>query len=149
VKTIQNEVGDSNTWGPLSVVYRPLSDLKSYSANARTHTKYQIRQIAQSIRTFGFTNPVLVNASDHIVAGHGRLEAARQLGMDQVPTIRLENLTEDQIRAYVIADNKLAENAGWDKAILAIELQHLLNIEDPDFDITVTVPLSETIDLLF
>jgi DNA modification methylase len=112
--------------------------LTPYSSNARTHTKHQIRQIAESIRVFGFTNPVLVDATDRIIAGHGRVEAARILGMSQVPTIRLENLMDEQIRAYVIADNRLAENAGWDKSILAIELQHLMTLDCADFDVTIT-----------
>ena len=128
--------------------YRSPSDLKPYSQNARTHTKHQIRQIADSIRTFGFTNPVLVDCNDRIIAGHGRVEAAKLLGMNQVPTIRLESLNEEQIRAYVIADNKLAENAGWDKSILAIELQHLLTLDCADFDVTVTGFEIPEIDLI-
>ena len=126
---------------------KPLSDLFHYSSNARTHSKHQIRQIAESIRVFGFTNPVLIDSNNRIVAGHGRVEAARLLRMEQVPTIRLENLSPEQIRAYVIADNKLAENAGWDTSILAIELQHLLNVE-AEFDITVTGFEVPEIDLL-
>jgi DNA modification methylase len=133
---------------PLFVEYRSPSDLKPYSQNARTHTKHQIRQIADSIRTFGFTNPVLVDCNDRIIAGHGRVEAAKLLGMNQVPTIRLESLNEEQIRAYVIADNKLAENAGWDKSILAIELQHLLTLDCADFDVTVTGFEIPEIDLI-
>ncbi|MGH9615099.1 MAG: site-specific DNA-methyltransferase [Acidobacteriaceae bacterium] len=131
----------------LSVEYRSVGSLKSYSQNARTHSKHQIRQIAGSIGEFGFINPVLVDSTDRIIAGHGRVAAAKLLGMEQVPTIRVENLTTDQIRAYVLADNKLAENAGWDKSILAIELQHLLNI-DTEFDITVTGFEIPEIDLL-
>ena len=82
--------------------------------NPRTHSKRQLRQIADSIQEFGFTNPILVDKDNVVIAGHGRLEAAKLLGMSQVPTIRLENLTPDQIRAYVIAENRLAEKAGWD-----------------------------------
>jgi len=121
----------------LSITYVLIDSLKPYPRNARTHTKHQIRQIANSIKTFGFANPVLVDAKSTIIAGHGRVEAAKLLGMIQVPTIPLENLTESQIRAYVIADNKLAANAGWDKSILVIELQHLLTI-DEQFDVTIT-----------
>lgn len=95
------------------VLDQPVSALKPYRANARTHTKHQIRQIANSIAAFGFTNPVLIDRNNSIIAGHGRVEAAKILGMDRVPTIRLEGLSENQIRAYVLADNKLAENAGW------------------------------------
>jgi ParB-like chromosome segregation protein Spo0J len=115
----------------------PIFELKPFDRNARTHSKRQIRQIAESIRVFGFTNPVLVDSRNRIIAGHGRVEAAKLLGMDEVPTICIENLTEEQIRAYVLADNKLAENAGWDKSILAIEFQHLLTIDCADFDVTI------------
>lgn len=138
MQTIQNETNRFGARAPLSVVYRQVSVLTPYSNNARTHTKHQLRQIAESIRVFGFTNPVLVDSTDRIIAGHGRVEAAKILGMSQVPTIRLESLTEEQIRAYVIADNKLAENAGWDKSILAIELQHLMTLDCADFDVTIT-----------
>jgi ParB-like chromosome segregation protein Spo0J len=115
----------------------PTSSFKPYSANPRTHTKKQVRQIAESIKTFGWTNPVLIDAGDTIVAGHGRVEAARLLGLPAVPVLRIDDLSEAQIKAYVIADNKLAELAGWDKEILAKELELLtqLNI---DFDIEVT-----------
>src|ERR1039458_9021014 len=116
----------------LSVDYKALTDLKPYSCNARTHSKHQIRQIAESMRAFGFTNPILIDANNQIVAGHGRVEAAKLLGITEVPTIRLDRVTDDQIRAYIIADNKLAENAGWDKSILAIELQHLLTLDGAD-----------------
>ena len=122
----------------LSIAYSTIDSLHPYTRNARTHTKHQLRQIAESIRLFGFTNPILVDSTDRIIAGHGRVEAAKILGMSQVPTIRLENLNEDQIRAYIIADNKLAENAGWDKSILAIELQHLMTLDCADFDVTIT-----------
>ena len=117
--------------------YRPVGHLNNNPSNARCHSKHQIRQIANSIKTFGFTNPVLLGKDNTIIAGHGRVAAAKLLGITTVPTIRLENLTPDQIRAYVIADNRLAEKAGWDRAILAIELQHLISI-DSDFDVTVT-----------
>jgi ParB-like chromosome segregation protein Spo0J len=113
----------------LSIVYQPTSALQSYPRNARTHSKRQIRQIADSIEAFGFTNPILIDTTDTIVAGHGRLRAAQLLSIDRVPTIRLEKLSEDQIRAYILADNKLAEKAGWDESILAIELQHLMTVD--------------------
>src|ERR1019366_7241415 len=120
----------------LDITYRPITDLKSNPHNARTHSKHQIRQIAESVRTFGCVNRILVSRNDTIVACHGRVAAARLLSMSEVPTIRLEHLSPDQIRAYIIADNRLAEKAGWDKSILAIELQHLASIDD--FDVTVT-----------
>ena len=132
----------------LAIRYQPVTALRPYPQNARTHTKHQIRQIANSIRTFGFTNPVIVDRNNRIIAGHGRVEAAKLLSLDYVPTIMLEELTEDQIRAYILADNKLAENAGWDRGILAIELQHLMTVEGLDFDITVTGFEVPEIDLI-
>ena len=119
----------------LNVVERDIADLRPYARNARTHSKKQIKQIAASIERFGFTNPVLVSGDLEIIAGHGRLEAAKLLGWRRVPTLALSHLTEDERRAYVLADNKLALNAGWDKETLAIELQALV---DCDFDIEVT-----------
>jgi hypothetical protein len=121
----------------LSVEYLPIDTVKPYPQNARIHTRHQVRQIAESIKVFGFTNPVLIDRNNLIIAGHGRVAAAKLLGMTLVPTIRLEGLTEEQIRAYVIADNRLAEKAGWDNSILAIELQHLITIEN-NFDVTIT-----------
>ncbi len=111
--------------------------LRPWTKNARTHSKKQLRQIAESIRTFGFTNPVLIDQTGTILAGHGRVEAAKSLGMATVPCIRIEHMTEAQKRAYVIADNKLALNAGWDEEMLAQELQGLLATENIGFDIDV------------
>ncbi len=102
--------------------------LKPYHRNARTHSKKQIRQIADSITRFGFTNPVLVSDDGDIIAGHGRVEAAKLLGMREVPTLALSHLNETERRAYILADNKLALNAGWDNEILAIELQGLIDL---------------------
>lgn len=121
----------------LSIEHRPPGALKPYGRNARTHSPKQITQIAASIKTFGFNNPVLVDQHDVIIAGHGRLEAAKQLGLASVPTIRLEHLTDAEKRAYILADNKLAEKAGWDREILAIELQNLMELE-LDFDLSIT-----------
>ena len=131
----------------LSVVYQPVATLVAYTHNARTHSKHQIRQIADSITAFGFTNPILIDKTDTIIAGHGRLRAAQLLGMNQIPTIRLETLTQDQIRAYILADNRLAEKAAWDDSILAIELQHLLTV-NLDFDVTCTGFEVPEIDLI-
>jgi ParB-like chromosome segregation protein Spo0J len=131
----------------LTVKYLPIESLIAYSNNARTHSRHQIRQIAESIRTFGFTTPVLIDDNNTIIAGHGRAQAAKLLGMRLVPAIRLESMTQEQIRAYVIADNRLAEKAGWDKSILAIELQHLLTI-DGDLDVTITGFEIPEIDLI-
>ncbi len=121
----------------LAVTYQETRNLNPYPHNARTHSKRQIRQIADSIRAFGFTNPILIDSSGTIVAGHGRVAAAQLLGIARVPTICLENLTQDQVRAYVLADNKLADNAGWDDEILKIELQYLTST-NLGFDVSVT-----------
>jgi len=131
-----------------SIIYQPITQLKTNPNNARTHSKHQIRQIAESIRVFGFNNPVLVDRKNRIIAGHGRVEAAKLLGMTEVPTIRLEDLSEEQVRAYVIADNRLAENSGWDKSILAIELQYLMSLDSFDFDVTITGFEVPEIDLI-
>lgn len=103
----------------------PVASLKPYGGNARTHSEDQIRQIAASIREFGFTNPVLIDPDGGIIAGHGRVLAAQALGMQEVPTIALGHLSAAQRRAYVIADNKLALNAGWDLDLLKVELSEL------------------------
>lgn len=120
----------------LVVQYLSLGRLKPYPKNARTHSRKQVRQIADSIRTFGFTNPILIDGSDTILAGHGRVEAAKLLGLVEVPCVRLEHMSPQQKRAYVLADNKLALNAGWDEDVLAEELKELLAV-DLDFDIGV------------
>jgi hypothetical protein len=130
----------------LSVVNQPIANLHAYRGNARIHSKRQIRQIADSITAFGFTNPILVDRHNTIIAGHGRWRAAQLLRITMVPTIFLENLTEDQVRAYILADNRLAEKAGWDKSILAIELKYLLEI-DLGFELTVTGFEDAEIDL--
>ena len=127
------------------VVERDIATLRPYARNARTHSKKQIKQIARSIERFGFTNPVLVSDEGEIIAGHGRVEAAKLIGWKQVPTIALSHLTEAERRAYVLADNKLALNAGWDKEILAIELQALVELE---FDVELTGFSLAEIDLV-
>lgn len=117
------------------VIERSIGSLKPYAHNARTHSKKQIKQIASSIERFGFVNPVLIGNDGEIIAGHGRVEAAKQLGLKTVPTLALSHLSETERRAYVLADNKLALNAGWDREILAIELQGLVDL---DFDVELT-----------
>jgi ParB-like chromosome segregation protein Spo0J len=112
----------------------PLDKLIPYAKNSRTHSDEQIAQIAGSIKAFGFTNPILVGADGVIVAGHGRLSAARQLGLKQVPVIVLDHLSETERRALVIADNKLALNAGWDEEILQLEIEQLRS-EDFNIDL--------------
>ena len=112
-----------------------IADLLPYANNARTHSAEQIKQVAASIKEFGFTNPILIDENNVIIAGHGRLQAAKSLGMASVPVRILDNLTDDQKKAYVIADNQLALNAGWDIELLKIELEELkLN----DFDLALT-----------
>jgi ParB-like chromosome segregation protein Spo0J len=119
-----------STHHDLTIEHRPVGSLRPYARNARTHSAKQIKQIARSIERFGFTNPVLISDQNEIVAGHGRVEAAKLLGLPTVPTLRLSHLTETQRRAYVLADNKLAQNAGWDREVLAIiELQALVELD--------------------
>src|SRR5580704_15410563 len=103
----------------------PVGELAPYPNNARTHSRKQIRQIAESIKRFGFTNPVLIDDAGQIIAGHGRVEAAKLIGLAAVPVLRISHLSEVEKRAYILADNRLAEKAGWDREILAIELQGL------------------------
>jgi DNA modification methylase len=120
----------------LKIAYKDPAALKPRARNPRTHSPRQIKQIAASIEQFGFVSPVLVDQNNGIIAGHGRVSAAKLLGMNDIPTVRVDHLTPAQIRAYVIADNKLAENAGWDRELLALELQDLsVNL---NFDVTVT-----------
>jgi len=116
----------------LNVQQIALEQLVPYARNARTHSETQVAQIAGSIAEFGFVNPVLVGGDNIIIAGHGRVMAAKKLGLKTVPTIKLDHLTENQRRALVIADNKIAENAGWDEELLRLELQ---NLADEDFDL--------------
>jgi hypothetical protein len=111
----------------------PVERLEPYERNARTHSPEQVAQIAASIDEFGFLNPILVDSGDGVIAGHGRLAAAKELGLDQVPVVVLDHLTEAQKRAYIIADNKLALNAGWDVELLNDEIQGLTDLS---FDIS-------------
>jgi len=122
-----------------------VSRLTPYANNARTHTNRQIRQIAKSIERFGFTNPVLIDDGGQILAGHGRVAAAKLLGLAAVPALRLSHLSAADQRAYIIADNRLAEKAGWDREILAIELQALIDL---DFEVEFTGFEIGEIDLL-
>jgi DNA modification methylase len=117
--------------------YLPLHTLRRLRRNPRAHSKKQIRQIADSITRFGFTNPVLIDGDNNILAGHGRVTAAEMLDMSDVPCLRIESMTPEEKRAYIIADNKLALNAGWDEDILGEELKDLLAL-DLDFDIGIT-----------
>ena len=113
---------------------RLVADLIPYAANSRTHSDAQVAQIAASIKEFGWTNPILIDGDNTIIAGHGRLLAARKLGMDEVPAIILDHLSKAQQRALVIADNQLALNAGWDIDMLKAEIEDL-KLEDFDIDL--------------
>jgi ParB-like chromosome segregation protein Spo0J len=119
----------------LAVEYRPLDSLVPYARNARTHTDAQVAEIAGSIREFGFTNPVLIGDDGTLIAGHGRVLAARKVGMETVPAIVLSGLSETQRRALVLADNRIAMNAGWDEELLALELSDL---QEAGFDLGLT-----------
>ena len=116
----------------MEIVMRLVTELIPYSNNARTHSEEQVAQISASIKEFSFTNPILTDGNNGIIAGHGRLMAARKLGMIEVPTIELSHLSPAQKKAYILADNKLALNAGWDDAMLAVEFAEL---EELGFDI--------------
>jgi 16S rRNA G966 N2-methylase RsmD len=128
----------------LSVIYKDPKTLKPRATNPRTHSKRQIEQLKNSIKEFGFVRPVLLDGSDGIIAGHGSTLAAIELGMEDIPTVRVDHLTAQQIRAYVIADNKLAENAGWDRELLGLELKEL----SLNFDLTLTGFELPEVDLL-
>jgi len=130
---------------PPVIVSRKVDDLIPYARNSRTHSDAQVAQIAASVREFGWTNPVLVDGENGIIAGHGRILAARKLGMDEVPCIELSGLSDTQRRAYIIADNKLALNAGWDDELLAIEFAELA---DAGFDNLLTGFTQDEIDAL-
>lgn len=130
----------------LTIKYLPVEDLIPYARNTRTHTPEQVNKVASSIKEFGFTNPVLVDAEKGIIAGHCRVMASQKLGMQQVPTIEVTGWTDAQKRAYIIADNKLALDAGWDEELLRIELEELKN---DSFDIELTgFELSEIDEIL-
>ncbi len=116
----------------LAVIYRKTKDLIPYVNNSRTHDESQVNQIASSMNEWGFTNPILIDEKDSIIAGHGRLMAANKINLEEVPTITLSGLTDAQKKAYVIADNKIALNSDWNFDLLKIELESL---EDYDIDL--------------
>lgn len=113
----------------MRIEFVSVAELLPYAANARTHSPEQVKQIVDSILEFGFTNPVLIDANNELVAGHGRVMAAKELGHDLVPCIRLGHLTELQIRAYRLADNKIALNSGWDDSLLKAEIEALQKLD--------------------
>jgi ParB-like chromosome segregation protein Spo0J len=123
----------------LKIVLRPLESLVPFARNPRTHSDEQVAQIAASIKEFGFTNPILLDGENGVIAGHGRLAAAKLLGLKAVPCIELGHLSEAQKRAYIIADNKLALNGGWNEDLLRLELTDLkalgANLELTGFDL--------------
>lgn len=121
----------------LTILYQPIDVLKPRANNPRIHSPKQIAQLVRSMQHYGFTNPVLVDDANGIIAGHGRVLAAKELSMTEVPTVHLSGMSEADIRAYVMADNKLAENAGWDEKLLGLELQYLSEL-DIDFDVSIT-----------
>lgn len=126
---------------PQNIEQKPTGDLIPFAANAKLHSEGQIAQIAGSIREFGFCNPVLVAPDNTIIAGHGRVLAAQKLGLETVPVIVLDHLTEAQRRAYVIADNRLAETGGgWDWQMLRAELDHIAELDDFDIGLTGFLP---------
>src|SRR3954454_4007704 len=106
-----------------AIGHTAVEDLVAYQGNARTHSRRQIAQIADSIKRFGFLNPVLIDGSNQIIAGHGRIAATKKPRLPSVPTLRIDLLTDDERRSYDLADKRLAENAGWDRELFAIELQ--------------------------
>jgi len=120
---------------PMQIVNKPVKTLIPYANNARTHSTEQVKQIAASIKEFGFTNPVLIDGENGIIAGHGRVMAAELLKIDEVPCIELPHLTKAQKKAYIIADNKLALNAGWDIELLKTDFAEL---QELDFDLSLT-----------
>ena len=129
----------------LNIVYKNIKELKPYKKNAKKHNKEQVEQIANSIKEFGFTQPVIIDKNNCVVAGHGRILGAKKAGLKQVPTVCLEDLTEEQIKAYRLVDNKLNESE-WDKELLNTELQELWNIGEVDmgqFDFDIDALFSE------
>lgn len=147
---MNEEIGSELNSAPVAVASRqdemmPVAQLTPSKANPRTHSKKQVRQIAESIERFGFTNPVLIDDGGGIIAGHGRVAAAKLLGMVEVPVRRLNHLSPADRRAYIIADNRLAELAGWDPEILASELQALIEL---DFEVELTGFATGEIDII-
>lgn len=146
----------------MKIVYKKTEDLIPYARNSRTHSEYQINQIASSIKEFGFRVPVVIDGENGIIAGHGRILAALKLGIEEVPTVDGSDMTETQKRLYVIADNKIALNAGWNEEVLMLEIDDLKNmgadiellafdpselqINNPDYSVLDDVDLDDEID---
>ena len=130
----------------MEIVYKKINELKPYENNSRTHDESQIKQICESIKEYGWTNPVLIDEKGMIIAGHGRVEAGKKLDIKEVPCIVLSGLTDAQKKAYVIADNKMALNAGWNEELLKTELEKLKEL---DFDLELTGFSKKELDKLF
>lgn len=130
----------------MEIVYKKINELKPYENNSRTHDESQIKQICESIKEYGWTNPVLIDEKGMIIAGHGRVEGGKKLNIKEVPCIVLSGLTEAQKKAYVIADNKMALNAGWNEELLKTELEKLKEL---DFDLELTGFSKKELDKLF
>ena len=130
----------------MEIVYKKINELKPYENNSRTHDESQIKQICESIKEYGWTNPVLIDENNMIIAGHGRVEGGKKLNIKEVPCIVLSGLTEAQKKAYVIADNKMALNAGWNEELLKTELE---NLKELDFDLELTGFSKKELDKLF
>ena len=130
----------------MEIVYKKINELKPYENNSRTHDESQIKQICESIKEYGWTNPVLIDEKGMIIAGHGRVEGGKKLDIKEVPCIVLSGLTEAQKKAYVIADNKMALNAGWNEELLKTELE---NLKELDFDLQLTGFSKKELDKLF
>tara|TARA_B100000963_G_scaffold273400_1_gene241588 strand:- start:4129 stop:4695 length:567 start_codon:yes stop_codon:yes gene_type:complete len=137
---------DGRSWPADKVERRDIETLIPYARNSRTHSDEQITQIAASIKEWGFTNPILVDSQNEIIAGHGRLLAAKKLNLKDVPCIQADDWTDAQKQAYVIADNKLALNAGWDEELLKIEFKELTDL---NFDVELTGFSLEELGTLF
>jgi len=133
--------------GERTIEQCPVEELTTARRNARTHTASQIEKISASIERFGFNSPILVDGAGRVVAGHGRLKAAQRLGLKTVPVVRLEHLSPAELRAYALADNRLAELAGWNKTLLELELGELV-LELPDLDLTITGFEKPELDLI-
>ena len=143
-KTIK-QLNDTAKTDSLEITYECVSSLRPYKNNPRSHTKKQIQQIAKSIEEFGFVSPILIDEDKGVIAGHGRLDAAKLLGLSTAPCVRLSEMTDAQKKAYIIADNRLAEIAGWDEELLAVELQCLIDL---NFEVEFTGFETPQIDLI-
>jgi hypothetical protein len=138
---------DLTIFAPIIEMRRP-SELKSDARNSKVHPPKQLKQTIKSIEEFGWTNPILIDEEDNVLAGHLRLEAAKKLGIRQIPTIKLSHMSAAQKRAYIIADNRIAENGGWNRKLLALE-HEAIQFLDPEFDLSLTGFNHDEIEVMF